>query len=107
MEEDEIICPKCGEKENFHFNYDYSKKELPIIDVLCNECGEYFKLDTPKIKNMEEIEETYYDKKQKETLETMKSGCHILAPVFVLLVCLIIGLASKPYFHELLNWISR
>jgi uncharacterized Zn finger protein len=44
MEEDKVICPKCGNEENFHFNYDYSKKELPIIDVLCNECGEFIDL---------------------------------------------------------------
>lgn len=39
---EEIMCPNCGEKENLHFNYDYSKKDLPIIDVLCNECGTFF-----------------------------------------------------------------
>lgn len=39
----EIICPKCGEKENFHFNDDYSKKERPLINILCNECGSTFK----------------------------------------------------------------
>jgi uncharacterized Zn finger protein len=48
MEEDKVICPKCGNEENFHFNYDYSKKELPIIDVLCNECGEFFELENSK-----------------------------------------------------------
>lgn len=41
-EEPKIICPKCGNTENLHFNYDYSKKDLPIEDVLCNECGEFF-----------------------------------------------------------------
>ena len=41
-EEKEVICPNCGEKENFHFNYDYSKPNLPIEDVLCNECGTFF-----------------------------------------------------------------
>jgi uncharacterized Zn finger protein len=50
MEEDEVICPKCGNEENFHFNYNYSKKELPIIDVLCNECGEFFESETTKNK---------------------------------------------------------
>jgi transcription elongation factor Elf1 len=35
-------CPKCKEEENLHYNLDYSKKELPIIDILCNECGELF-----------------------------------------------------------------
>lgn len=39
---EKLKCPKCGEEENFHFNYDYSKKELPVIDVMCNECGETF-----------------------------------------------------------------
>lgn len=42
MEDEEIICPNCGEKENFHFNYDYSDVNLSIIDVLCNECGVFF-----------------------------------------------------------------
>lgn len=41
-EEKEVICPNCGEKENFHFNYDYGKPNLPIEDVLCNECGTFF-----------------------------------------------------------------
>jgi uncharacterized Zn finger protein len=50
MEEEKVICPKCGNEENFHFNYDYSKKELPIIDVLCNECGEFFELEKSKQK---------------------------------------------------------
>jgi uncharacterized Zn finger protein len=50
MEEEKVICPKCGNEENFHFNYDYSKKELPIIDVLCNECGEFFELENSKQK---------------------------------------------------------
>lgn len=36
-------CPKCGNFENFHYNYDFMKKEAPIIDILCNECGEFFK----------------------------------------------------------------
>ena len=35
-------CPHCGEKENFHFNYDYTKKEIPVLNVLCNHCGEFF-----------------------------------------------------------------
>lgn len=42
--EEEVICPKCGNDENFHFNYDYGKKELPIINILCNECGEFFEI---------------------------------------------------------------
>lgn len=40
--EKEVFCPDCKKEENFHFNYDYSKKEMPIIDVLCNECGKHF-----------------------------------------------------------------
>jgi len=36
------VCPKCKNSENLHFNYDYSKKDRPIINVLCNECGEFF-----------------------------------------------------------------
>lgn len=38
----EIICSKCGEKKNLHFNYDYSKIDLPVESIICNECGEMF-----------------------------------------------------------------
>ena len=38
-----MICPKCGEKENLHYNYDYDGNRSVILDVLCNECGEIFK----------------------------------------------------------------
>ena len=38
----EYKCPKCGEDKNLHYNYDWSKQERPILDVLCNECGEFF-----------------------------------------------------------------
>jgi hypothetical protein len=51
----ENCCPKCGELENFHYNYDYSKVEkVHILDILCNECGELFPpiLKLPKQKVM-------------------------------------------------------
>lgn len=35
-------CPKCGENENLHFNLDYTKQNRPVLNVLCNECGEFF-----------------------------------------------------------------
>ena len=35
-------CPKCGEKDNVHGNYDYSNITRPLINTLCNECGTYF-----------------------------------------------------------------
>jgi hypothetical protein len=35
-------CPKCGEEENIHGNYDYSDINRPLINTLCNECGTYF-----------------------------------------------------------------
>jgi hypothetical protein len=45
-------CPKCGEKDNVHGNYDYSNITRPLINTLCNECGTYFspipKLDENK-----------------------------------------------------------
>jgi len=41
---EQIICPNCGEKENLHPNYDYSKPNTPIQDVLCNECGRIFEI---------------------------------------------------------------
>lgn len=44
MEEKKVVCPNCGNEENFHFNHDYTKPDLPIEDVLCNECGTFFKL---------------------------------------------------------------
>jgi hypothetical protein len=40
-------CPKCGEKENLHFNYDYNQQHRPIKDVLCNDCGEVFEGNMP------------------------------------------------------------
>jgi hypothetical protein len=40
-------CPKCGEKENLHFNYDYNQQHRPIKDVLCNDCGEVFDGNMP------------------------------------------------------------
>lgn len=36
-------CPKCGESENLHGNYDYVLKVRPLIETLCNECGEVYK----------------------------------------------------------------
>jgi hypothetical protein len=45
MKEDSVICPNCGECENFHFNYDYSKIEIKIEDVLCNNCGTFFEIN--------------------------------------------------------------
>jgi hypothetical protein len=35
-------CSICGETENLHYNLDYSKQHRPVIDVLCNVCGEVF-----------------------------------------------------------------
>ena len=35
-------CPKCGETENLHGNYDYALKDKPLIETLCNECGEIY-----------------------------------------------------------------
>ena len=43
MEEEEECCPNCGECENIHANYDWSKKDRPVKEFLCNECGTYFK----------------------------------------------------------------
>lgn len=42
--DDGCKCPACGNSENLHFNYDYGKPDMPVIDILCNECGEYFKV---------------------------------------------------------------
>jgi len=54
MEEEKIKCPACGNVENFHFNYDYSKKDLQVDEILCNECGEFFKSDDLKNETTEE-----------------------------------------------------
>ena len=50
-----MICPHCGEEENFHFNYDYTQKHMPIINVLCNECGEFFNSKEQQKKLITEI----------------------------------------------------
>jgi hypothetical protein len=59
-------CPKCGETELFQFTYDYSKAHRPVVNILCNNCGEMFppalKLpkETPKQKTtLEEAAERY------------------------------------------------
>lgn len=31
-------CPKCGETNNLHPNYDYSDHPLYLVNVTCNEC---------------------------------------------------------------------
>ena len=40
-------CPKCGEVNNLHFNYDYTQQHRPIEDVLCNICGTTFDGNMP------------------------------------------------------------
>jgi hypothetical protein len=42
MEEKDECCPNCGECENIHTNYDWSKPDRPVEEYLCNECGAYF-----------------------------------------------------------------
>ena len=42
-EETDDRCPNCGEYENIHTNYDWTKKDRPVEEYLCNECGTYFK----------------------------------------------------------------
>lgn len=36
-------CPECGEKENLHDNHEYGMGHGDVIDILCNECGSFFK----------------------------------------------------------------
>lgn len=37
------VCPKCGENENLHTNWDYTSKSIRTYDSIhCNECGTYF-----------------------------------------------------------------
>ena len=36
------LCPKCKNEDNLHFNYDYSN-DYKINEILCNECGTFFK----------------------------------------------------------------
>ena len=53
-------CPKCGEVNKLHFNYDYTQQHRPIKDVLCNMCGEVFDGNIPvaELTKYSEIEET-------------------------------------------------
>ena len=37
-------CPKC-KTDNIHFNYDYTKKELPVERIYCNECDWFIDFD--------------------------------------------------------------
>jgi hypothetical protein len=39
LNDSKLICPKCKNEENFHENRDYSKKEQPVTEIICNECG--------------------------------------------------------------------
>jgi len=39
------VCPVCGESENHHVNYDYTKQDMPIESILCNKCGTFFHED--------------------------------------------------------------
>jgi sarcosine oxidase delta subunit len=60
----QTTCPHCGEKENFHFNYDYTQKHMPLIDVMCNKCGKFFNMNKEDAKDglyetWEEIEQEY------------------------------------------------
>lgn len=59
----EYFCPQCGENENLHFNYDWSKQHRPIINVICNECGEFFGEDDQytkkKVRKIEDIEDEF------------------------------------------------
>jgi len=48
----QTICLHCGEKENFHFNYDYTQKHMPVINVLCNECGGFFNINKEEQKQL-------------------------------------------------------
>jgi len=52
---DEEKCPICGEKENLHSNLDYSKSDLPIENILCNECGTFFKVEKDENNKEERI----------------------------------------------------
>jgi len=50
---EKLKCPKCGNEENFHFNYDYTQKDMPVIGILCNECGEFFNNDIGSLSSMD------------------------------------------------------
>jgi hypothetical protein len=50
-------CPNCGETKNLHFNYDYSKQHRPILEVMCNFCGEFFDGDMPVAKLQSKYDE--------------------------------------------------
>jgi len=50
-------CPKCGETWNFQFTFDYSKAHRPVVNILCNNCGEQF-LPISKLPKKEPKQET-------------------------------------------------
>jgi len=56
-------CPKCGEEENLHFNYNYSQAHRPVEDVTCNECGETFDGDMKISELIKKIKEEKHGKK--------------------------------------------
>ncbi|MFA9239442.1 MAG: hypothetical protein ACEQSQ_06075 [Candidatus Paceibacteria bacterium] len=60
-------CPHCGNRENFHYNYDYGKNKISIIDILCNECGNIFN----KNKSMNKQEWIKAKQEKKFTLELL------------------------------------
>lgn len=61
-------CPKCGETENLHYNYDYTKQHRPVIDVLCNECGTFFDGDK-SLKSV--VDARYIDSLRKKMVESL------------------------------------
>ncbi len=70
----QTICPHCGSKENFHFNYNYAQKNMPVINVLCNECGECFDKSKEEQKRLitEIMEEDAKDGLYEEEDKTFK-----------------------------------
>jgi transcription elongation factor Elf1 len=48
-------CIKCGEEENLHYNYDFTKDERPITEILCGECGDFFNVNVNNNGNKTEI----------------------------------------------------
>jgi hypothetical protein len=74
-------CPKCGETELFQFTYDHSKTHRPIVNILCNNCGEQFPpvLKLPKQElTLEEAAEyfahNYFDMHETNNYKALKQG---------------------------------
>jgi len=62
-------CPKCGEQENLHYNYDFNRDDRPVTEVLCNGCGEIFSGDISVNEAIANIIEKYKEIEDRVIVE--------------------------------------